>query len=93
MNTSLPCGAQDMLEAAIVQKRRLDVVCLNQTGDEISYQRLLPLDIKSREGIEWLHFMYADSDGDIRRVEVNTARIKSFQAVDDLQPKIHYQRS
>jgi len=81
-----------MLEAAIVQKRRLDVVCHNQAGQLIDYQHILPLDVFSREGIEWLSFMYADSSGDIRRVEINTAQIKSFQAIDNRQPDIHFQR-
>jgi hypothetical protein len=81
-----------MLEAAIIQKRRLDVVCLNQDGERISYQRILPLDIISREGVEWLSFMYADDKGGIRRVDINTSKLLSFQAVDDQQPNIDYQR-
>ena len=92
MNPPLPCGAQDMLEAAIVQKRRLDIVCLNQVGDKISYQRILPLDINSREDAEWLSFMYADNKGSIRRVDINTAQILSFQAIDERQPTIQYRR-
>jgi hypothetical protein len=92
MAAQLPCGAQDLLEAAIVQKRRLDIVCLIQGGERIRYQHILPLDVFSREGIEWLSFMYADSSGDIRRVEINTAQIKSFQAIDNRQPDIHFQR-
>ena len=92
MTARLPCGAQDMLEAAIVQKRRLDIVCLNQAGDKISYQRVLPIDINSREGAEWLHFVYADAGGAIRRVQINTAYIMSFQAVDELQPNLRYYR-
>lgn len=93
MNTPLPCGAQDKLEAAIVQKRRLDMVCLNQAGEKISYRRVLPIDINSQKGVEWLHFIYADVDNNIRRVQVNTAQIVSFQAVDEQQPNLRYQRS
>ncbi len=92
MNGQLPCGVQDLLEAAIVQKRRLDMVCLNQAGEEISYSRVLPIDIHSQEGIEWLHFIYADTDDNIRRVQVNTAHLVSFQAVDGRQPDLRYQR-
>jgi len=92
MNGQLPCGVQDLLEAAIVQKRRLDMVCLNQADDKISYCRVLPIDVNSQEGIEWLHFIYADADNNIRRVQVNTAGIVSFQAVDDRQPTIQYLR-
>ncbi len=91
MTARLPCGAQDMLEAAIMQKRRLDIVCLNQAGEKISYSRVLPIDINSQEGIEWLHFIYADAGDNIRRVQINTAHIVSFQAVDDQQPDLRYQ--
>lgn len=90
MTSVLPCGAQDMLEAAIVQKRRLDVVCLNPDGEQISYQRILPLDITSREGDECLSFMYAEDKGGIRRVDINTSQLLSFQAVDERQPTIRY---
>lgn len=93
MTARLPCGVQDMLEAAIVQKRRLDLVCLNQTDEAINYQRILPVNISTRAGIEWLSFIYADSQGGIRRVDINTAGIVSFQAVDDKEPVLNYQRN
>ncbi|KAA3651412.1 MAG: hypothetical protein DWP95_00625 [Proteobacteria bacterium] len=93
MTAQLPCGAQDLLEAAIVQKRRLNLVCLNQADQQINYQHILPLDVFSREGVEWLSFMYADDHGGIRRVDINTAKILSFQAVDNRQPILQYQCS
>lgn len=93
--TTLWCSRYSALhqKAAIVHKRRLDVVCLDQDGESMVYQRVLPLDIQTREGNEWLTVMYADVAGDIRRVDINTAELQSFQAVDEQQPRLWYQRT
>lgn len=90
MNTKLPCGAQDLLEAAIVQQRRLDVVYLKNTGQAQDYVHVLPVDIASEQGVEWLTVMAADKSGRIQRLRFDTSQLLSFQADDELQPVIAY---
>lgn len=77
-------------EAAIVQKRRLDVVYLKNNGQAQNYAHVLPVDIGSEKGIEWLTVMAADKSGRIRRLRFNTSQLLSFQADDQLQPAIAY---
>ncbi len=93
MNIELPCGAQDLLEAAIIQQRRLDVVYLKSNGQSQEYVHVLPVDIASKQGKEWLTVMAADRTGRIRRLRFNTSRLLSFQADDQLQPVIAYYRN
>ena len=90
MNPKLPCGAQDLLEAAIVQRRRLNVVYVKNNGQTQRYAHVLPVDIGSEKGVEWLTVMAADKSGQIRRLRFNTAQLMSFQADDQLQPNISY---
>ena len=91
MNKPLSCGASDMLEAAIIQKRRLNIVCHAQTDGTESYQRVLPIDIKTQSGTERITFMAADNDGGIIKRSIDTADIISFEAIDFNDPRIHYQ--
>lgn len=90
MTAQLPCGAHDLLESAIVQRRRLDVVYIKNNGHTQHYAHVLPVDIASDKGVEWLTVMAADKSGQIRRLRFNTAQLISFQADDQLQPIIAY---
>lgn len=90
MNKPLSCGASDMLEAAIIQKRRLNIVCQTQADGAESYQRVLPIDIETQSGKERLTFMAADNDGGIIKRSIDTADIISFEAIDFNDPRIQY---
>ncbi len=91
MNTPLNCDAQDMLEAAIVQRRRLDVTQQCADGEVMTYTRVLPVDITSIDGIEQLTILTTDNDGGILKLNINTADILVFEAKDFHDPKIKYQ--
>jgi hypothetical protein len=90
MNTPLSCGGQDLLEAAIVQKRRLNIRCVDAAGYKVEHHKVLPVDIGTRDGIEWLTILTTDNQGGILKIKINTADIHSFQARDFLDPAIKY---
>ena len=84
MNKPLSCGAQDMLEAVIVQKRRINLITVNNQGELNKFMKVLPIDIGSQKGNEFLTFMTTDNQGGIIKLAVNTAEIINFEA-DDLR--------
>lgn len=92
MNIPLSCGAQDMLEAAIVQRRRLDLKCIGAAADTISYQRVLAIDIGSKEGVEYLTILTTDNQGGVIKIPINTADLISFEANDFNDPRIQFQK-
>ncbi len=90
MKKALSCSAQDMLEAAIVQKRRLNLRCLDESGNTITHPKILPVDIFTDDGNELLIFMTTDKNGGIIRLKINTQLIMAFEADDFLDPRIIY---
>lgn len=92
MNEPISCGAQDMLEAAIIQRRRLNVICHAPTGEQAFYDRVLPIDMGSHKGEEVLTVMTTDNDGGILKLSINTADIEYFEAKDYQDPRIVYQK-
>lgn len=93
MNKALSCGAQDMLEAAIVQRRRLDISCDRPDEGHCTYHKVLPVDIRSVQQVEQLTFLTTDNDGGILKLTVDTACITAFEAKDFKDPRILYRRS
>ncbi|WP_223787127.1 hypothetical protein [Marinicella meishanensis] len=92
MKPPLSCGAQDLLEAAIIQRRRLNIICHLDGGEQALYDRVLPVDINTHAGQEILTFLTTDNQGGILKLEINTADIASFEAKDYMDPRIHYRR-
>jgi hypothetical protein len=92
MNQPLSCGAQDLLEAAIMQRRRINIICHRQDGEQALYDRVLPIDIGTQGGAEFLTILTTDNQGGILKLELDTAEIVSFEAKDFLDPRIHYHR-
>lgn len=90
MKNSLSCSAQDMLEAAIIQKRRLNLQCLDESGHVVAHPKILPVDIDTRNGEEQLYFMATDNKGGIIKLSINTSYITAFEANDFLDPRIVY---
>ena len=91
MDKRLNCAATDMLEAAIIQKRRLNLQCLDETGHVVAHPKVLPIDLNTKAGQEFLHFMTTDNGGGIIKLTINTAHITTFEADDFLDPRINYQ--
>jgi hypothetical protein len=92
MNNQLPCDAQDMLEAAIVQRRRIDITWQKSVSETAMRKHVLAIDIATESAKEWLTLLVADESGGIERLRLNTARLLSFQANDEQQPIIRFQR-
>ena len=92
MNKPLSCGAQDMLEAAIVQKRRINLI-INNENDELSkFPKVLPIDIGMHKGLEMMTFLTSDNMGGIIKLSVNTADVMSFETDDFKNPRIHFNK-
>jgi len=92
MNTPLNCDAQDMLEAAILQHRRLDVIYQPENGEITTFQRVLPIEINSQGGTEQLAILTTDNLGGILKLKLDTAGIHAFEAKDFKDPKIQYNK-
>ena len=86
----MSCGAQDMLEAVIVQKRRIHLVTSNEQGGLSKFPKVLPIDVASKNGQEFMTFMTTDNQGGIIKLTVNTADIISFEADDFKDPRIKF---
>jgi hypothetical protein len=93
MNKPLSCGAQDMLEAAIMQKRRINITCANDSAHVIQFNKVLPVDIFTKDGVEQLAFFDSDNSGGILKLTIDTADIIAFEAKDFKDPRIIYNRS
>ena len=89
----MSCGAQDMLEAVIVQKRRINLIISNDTGEISKFAKVLPIDIGSHQGQEVMTFMTTDNQGGIIKLSVNTVDIISFEADDFKDPTIRYKKN
>ncbi len=92
MKKPLSCGAQDMLEAAIVQQRRLNISCHSPEEGHCTYHKVLPVDINSVEQVEQLYFLTTDNNGGILKLSIDTAHITAFEAKDFKDPRIAYRR-
>jgi len=88
----MSCGAQDMLEAVIVQKRRINLITINDEGELSKFPKVLPVDIGSHDGKECMTFMTTDNIGGIIKLSVNTADIISFEADDFKDPRIQFSK-
>ena len=93
MNKPLSCGAQDMLEAAIMQKRRINITCANDSVHNSLFKKVLPVDIFTKDGVEQLSFFDSDNDGGILKLTINTADIIAFEAKDFKDPRISFNSS
>ena len=92
MNTPLNCDAQDMLEAAIVQRRRLNITHQEIAGELATYKKVLPIDITTSNGKEKLTILTTDNQGGILKLALLTNGILSFEAKDFKDPRIHYNK-
>ncbi len=79
-----------MLEAVIVQKRRINLIFYNDQGEVSKFPKVLPVDIGSQQGEECMTFMTTDNLGGIIKLSVNSADIISFEADDFKDPRIQY---
>ncbi len=93
MNKPLSCGAQDMLEAVIVQKRRINLITTTEIGEVSKFAKVLPVDIGTQQGREVMVFMTIDNLGGIIKLSVNTDDIISLEADDFKDPRIQYSKS
>ncbi len=91
-NKLMRCDAQDMLEAVIVQKRRINLIVSNDSGEHSKFPKVLPIDIGSHQGQEVMTFMTTDNQGGIIKLSANTADIISFEADDFKDPRICYKK-
>lgn len=82
-----------MLEAVIVQKRRINLTVTDDKAETCQYNKVLPVDMGSLKGHEFLTFMTADNQGGILKLTVNTSDIISFEADDFKDPRIEYFKS
>ena len=88
----LDCNTQDLLEAAIVQQRRLTITCEDPDGSHLTYIKVLPIDIQSCNGIEQLTVLTTDNEGGILKLTIDTSQIIAFSALDSLKPVIEFTR-
>lgn len=88
----MSCGVQDMLEAVIVQKRRIHLVTSNEQGELSKFAQVLPIDVASKNSTEFMTFMTTDNQGGIIKLTVNTADIISFEADDFKDPRIQFNK-
>ncbi len=50
----IPCAAHERLEFAVLRRRHLHLVWDRADGGETCTERVLPVDVETREGAEWL---------------------------------------
>lgn len=84
------CQTQDLLEAAIVQKRRLKISCVSTEGEKITYHKVLPIDINTLNGVEHLTVLTTDNEGGILKLSIDTSQINYFEAIDSKTPVIKF---
>lgn len=81
-----------MLEAAIIQKRRLYISCQDLTGQKEAFQKVLPVAINTSNAKQELIILTTDNEGGILKIAIETSHIISFQAKDLQDPKISFKR-
>lgn len=68
----IPCAAHERLEFAVLRRRPLDLVWQREMGGEPCTERVLPVDVETREGAEWLTLQR--QDGTRERVRLDWIR-------------------
>lgn len=84
------CHTQDLLEVAIVQKRRLKITCGSPEGEKTTYHKVLPIDIHTHQGVEHLTVLTTDNEGGILKLSIDTSLIEYFEAIDSKTPVIKF---
>jgi Rho-binding antiterminator len=68
----IPCADHERLEFAVLRRRPLNLVWQRESGDEPCAERVLPVDVETREGAEWLTL--ERKDGTRERVRLDCIR-------------------
>mgnify|MGYP000247617150 CR=1 FL=1 len=79
------CQTQDMLEAAAVQRRRINLTYKRTNGQTAAHEAVVVLDVYTEGGEE---YMSINDNG--RICHIATALVTAFRAPDSLTPVIAF---
>lgn len=83
--TEMNCQTHDMLEAAAVQRRRINLTYQRTNGQTAAHQAVVVLDVFIEKGVE---YMSINDNG--RICHIATSLVKAFKAEDNLSPVIAF---
>ena len=69
----IACATHERLEFAVLRRRRLRLVWRSEEGGQQFSEEVLPLDVETRDGAEWLTLQH----GDGARERLRLDRIRS----------------
>jgi Rho-binding antiterminator len=65
----IACAAHERLELAVLRRRPLQLTWLDEDGRTQFHERVLPLDVATRAGAEWLTFQRPDGAPEMVRLD------------------------
>lgn len=70
----IACAAHERLEFAVLRRRYLQLTWLGKDGRSPCCERVLPLDVETRAGAEWLTIKREDGEIEVVRLDhINSA--------------------
>ena len=74
--TPIPCAAHDGLEFAVLRRQHLRLTWLDQDGRTQFSERVLPCDVATRDGAEWLTIKRPGGEPEVVRLDRILAAIE-----------------
>ncbi|MDP2834775.1 MAG: transcriptional antiterminator, Rof [Pseudomonadota bacterium] len=65
----IACAAHERLEFAVLRRRQLQLTWLGEDGHSQSCEQVLPLDVETRAGAEWLTFKRPGGEIEVVRLD------------------------
>lgn len=65
----IACAAHERLEFAVLRRRHLQLTWLSEDGLTQTCERVLPLDVATRDGAEWLTIKRCDREPERVRLD------------------------
>jgi Rho-binding antiterminator len=65
----IACAAHERLEFAVLRRRYLQLTWLDQDGRTRLSERVLPCDVETRDGAEWLTIVRPDGEPEVVRLD------------------------
>jgi len=65
----IACAAHERLEFAVLRRQRLQLTWLGEDARSQFCEQVLPLDVETRDGAEWLTIQRADGVAEVIRLD------------------------
>lgn len=73
----IACAVHERLEFAVLRRQHLQLAWLGEDGRTQFRERILPLDVETRNGAEWLTIKQSNGESEVLRLDRIVAAIEA----------------